>query len=39
MFHSKIDEIIKELSNVFEIDDEILVVGYDDNGRNYDNTV
>ena len=38
MFQGEIDEIFKELPDVFWIVDDILVVGYDDNnGRNYAN--
>ena len=39
MFQRKIYEIFKfkELPNVFEIADDISVVGYDDCGRNHDN--
>ena len=39
MFQRKIDEIFKELSNVFGFADDILGVGYDDDGRNLDNTL
>ena len=38
MFQRKIDEIFKEVPNVFEIADGIFVVGYHDNGRDPDNT-
>ena len=36
-FQRKIDKTIKESSNVFGIADEILVVGYDEGGRDHDN--
>ena len=39
MFQRNIDEIFKELSNVFGIADNILVVGYEDNGKDYDKTL
>ena len=39
MFQQKIDEISNDMSNVFGIADDILVVGYEDNGRDYDKTV
>ena len=32
----KIDEIFKEVPNVFGIEDNILVVGYDSNGADHD---
>ena len=38
MFQKKIDKILKELPNVFGIADDILAVGYNDNGRDHDNT-
>ena len=37
VFRRKTDEIFKELPNVFGIADDILIVGYDDNGRDHDN--
>ena len=37
MFQRKLDEIFRELSNVFGIADDILVVGYGDDGRDHDN--
>ena len=37
IFQRKIDKIIKELQNVFGTVDNILVVGYDDGGRDHDN--
>ena len=42
MFQRKINEIFKELPNVFRIADDIQVAGYDDdddNDRDHDNTV
>ena len=39
MFQRKIDKIFKGMPNVFGIIDDILVVGYEDNGRDYDDTV
>ena len=36
MFHCKIDEILKTLPDVFGIADDILVVGYDKNGKVHD---
>ena len=36
MFQRKIDEIFKDLPNVFDITDDILVVGYDRDGKDYD---
>ena len=39
MFQQKIDEIFKDLPNVFGITDDILVVGYDANGRDHDKTL
>ena len=35
----KIDEIFKDLQNVFGIADDILVVGYDDGGKDPDDTL
>ena len=35
MFQHKIDEIFKDLSNVFDIVDDILVVGYDSDGKDH----
>ena len=35
MFQYKIDEIFKELPNVFDIDDDILLVGYDADDRDH----
>ena len=39
MFQQKIDKIFNDMPNVFGIADDILVVGYDDGGRDYDETV
>ena len=39
MFHRKIDKISKELPNVFGIADDILVVGYEADGQNHDETL
>ena len=39
MLQRKIDEIFKESPNVFGTDDNILIVGYYDNGRDHDNTL
>ena len=36
MFQRKIDEIVKELPNVFSIVDDILVVGYEADGKDHD---
>ena len=36
MLQKKIDERLKEQSNVFDIADDILVVGYDDDGTKHD---
>ena len=36
MFQRKIDEIFKELSNVFSIADDILVAGYEADGKDHD---
>ena len=36
MFQHKIDEIFKDMPNVFEIADDILVIEYDKNGTNHD---
>ena len=37
MLQCKIDEIFKELTNVFHIADDILIVGYDVDGKDHDN--
>ena len=39
MFQQKIDEIFKYIPNVFGIADDILVVGYDSNGKDHDDTL
>ena len=39
MFQHKIDEIFKNLPNVFGITDDILVVGYDADGNDHDKTL
>ena len=39
MFQSKIDEIFKNLPNVFGIANDILVVGYDSDGKDHDDTL
>ena len=39
MFQHKIDEIFNDMPNVFGIMDDILVVGYDDKGRDHHDTV
>ena len=39
MFQRKINEIFKGLPNVFCIADDILIVGYDHNGRDHDRTL
>ena len=39
MFQRKIDEIFKDLPNVFGIADDILAVGYDDDGKDHDDTL
>ena len=39
MFQRKIDKIFKELRNVFGIADDILVVGYDNDGKDHDETL
>ena len=39
MFQRKIDEIFKDLPNVFGIADDILVVGYDVDGKDHVNTL
>ena len=39
MFQRKIDEIFKDMPNVFGIADDILVVGYEADGRDHDETV
>ena len=39
MFQKKIDEIFKDLANVFSIADDLLVVGYEADGKDHDDTV
>ena len=39
MFQHKIDEIFNDMPNVFGIADDILVVGYEDNGMDHKETV
>ena len=39
MFQRKIDKIFKELPNVFGIADDILVVGYEADGKDHDETL
>ena len=39
MFQRKIDEIFKDMPNVFGIADDILVAGYEADGRDHDKTV
>ena len=39
MFQRKKYEIFKELPNVFSIADDILVVGYEADGKDYDETL
>ena len=39
MFQRKINEMFKDLLNVFDIADDILVVGYDINGKDHDDTI
>ena len=38
-FREKTDKILKELTNVFGIADDILDVGYEANGKNHDETL
>ena len=38
MFQRKIDEIFKDLPNVFGMADDILVVGYEADGKDHDKT-
>ena len=37
MFQQMIDEIFKYVPNVFGIEDDILIIGYDADGRDHDN--
>ena len=39
MFQRKIDEIFNDLPNVFGIADDILVVGYQADGKDHDKTL
>ena len=39
MFQCKIDEIFNDMPNVFGITDDILVIGYDDDGKDQDEAV
>ena len=39
MFQRKVDKIFKNLSNVFGIADDILVIGYDIDGKDHDDTL
>ena len=39
MFHHKIDEIFKDLPNVFAIADDTLFVGNDASSRDHDKTL
>ena len=39
MFQGKISEIFNDMPNVFGIADDILVVGYEDDGRDHDESV
>ena len=39
MFQQKINEIFNDMPNVFGIADDILVVGYEDDGRDQNNKV
>ena len=39
MFQHEIAEIFNDIPNVFGITDDILAVGYEDNGKVYDETV
>ena len=39
LLQRKIDEIFKELPNVFGIADNILVVGYEADGKDHDKTL
>ena len=36
MFQQKTDEILKDLPNIFGVADDILIVGYDLDGQDYD---
>ena len=39
MFQCKIDEIFSDITNIFGIMDDILVIGYDKNGADHDTLV
>ena len=39
MFQRKIDEIFNNMPIIFGITDDILIVGYEDDGRDHDDTV
>ena len=39
MFQCKIDEIFSDVPNIFGIVDDILVIGYDENGADHDAAV
>ena len=39
MFQCKIDAIFSDMPSVFGITDEILVIGYDENGADHDAAV
>ena len=39
MFQCKIDEIFNDMPNIFGIADDILVIGYDNDGTDYYETV
>ena len=39
MFQRKIDKFLNDMPNVFGITDGILVVGYEDDGRDHNDTV
>ena len=39
MFQRKIDEIFNDMPNIFGIVDDILVTGYEADGRDHDETV
>ena len=39
VFQPKINKVFKVLPNVFHITDDVLIVGYDANGRDHDRTL
>ena len=39
IFHHKIDEIFSDMPNVFGIADDILVIGYNEDGKHHDEAV